>query len=111
MTELASIERKLKNKILVPVGGGKDSVVTLEILKRADKDISCFVLNPTKTAKKIMKIARCQKPIIVERNIDKSLLELNRKGFFERPHPFFCLFSFFEYFDSGNFRFKIYCFF
>jgi hypothetical protein len=76
------------NRILVPIGGGKDSVVTLEILKKAEKHIQCFSLNPTEAALKIMRIAGCENPIIVRRTIDKKLLELNRKGFLNGHTPF-----------------------
>ncbi len=86
-----------KDEILVPVGGGKDSVVTLESLKRtlgrshtgeAGKANRCFSLNPTEAAQKIMKIGGCEKPIIVRRKIDKKLLELNQKGFLNGHTPF-----------------------
>jgi len=73
---------------LVPVGGGKDSVVTLELLKKNKKDILCFSLNPTDAAKRIMRIAGCRRPIIVERKIDGKLLQLNRKGFLNGHTPF-----------------------
>jgi len=82
-------KRVLKvNRILVPIGGGKDSVVTLELLKKAGKNINCFSLNPTKAAQKIMKIGKCSNSIIVERKIDPKLLELNRKGFLNGHTPF-----------------------
>jgi hypothetical protein len=77
----------VENSVLVPIGGGKDSVVTLEILKKAGEHIQCFSLNPTEAALKIMKIA-CQKPIIVRRTIDEKLLELNRRGFLNGHTPF-----------------------
>ena len=79
---------ELKRQVLIPIGGGKDSIVTLEILKKAKKPISCFSLNPNKISKKIMNIAGCKKPIIVKRKIDKRLLELNRKGFLNGHTPF-----------------------
>ena len=79
------------NKILVPVGGGKDSAVTLELLSDFSKkkaEIRCFSLNPTDAAKKMMKLAGCKKPVVAERKIDKLLLELNRKGFLNGHTPF-----------------------
>ena len=79
---------KLGQRILVPVGGGKDSVVTLELLKKAKKNINCFSLNPTDSAKKIMDAAGCKNPVIIERKIDKRLLELNKKGFLNGHTPF-----------------------
>ena len=75
-------------KVLVPVGGGKDSVVTLELLKKAKKNIQCFSLNPTKAAQKIMKIGGYKKPIVVRRKIDEKLLELNQRGFLNGHTPF-----------------------
>ncbi|MBZ9571942.1 hypothetical protein KJA15_01210 [Patescibacteria group bacterium] len=79
---------ELRNRVLVPIGGGKDSIVTLEILKKARKNITCFSLNPTKASRKIMRIAGCKKPIIVRREIDKKLFELNRQGFLNGHTPF-----------------------
>ena len=76
------------SQILVPVGGGKDSAVTLEILKKNKKQINCFSLNPTEATKKIMEIAGCKNPIVVRRKIDKKLLALNRRGFLNGHTPF-----------------------
>ena len=77
-----------RSDILVPVGSGKDSVVTLETLKKAKKDIQCFSLNPTEAAERITKIAGCRSPIIVQRKIDEKLLKLNRQGFLNGHTPF-----------------------
>lgn len=83
---------KLGNRVLVPIGGGKDSVVTLEILKNLLTDgwkkINCFSLNPIKPAQKVMKMAGFKNPIIVRRKIDKKLLELNQKGYLNGHTPF-----------------------
>jgi hypothetical protein len=86
--QLPRCEGKLDSKVMVPLGGGKDSIVTFELLKKAKKDIACFSLNPTGATRKIMKIGRCKNPIIVQRKIDKKLLELNRKGFLNGHTPF-----------------------
>lgn len=93
-------------KVLVPIGGGKDSVVTLELLKKVKKDINCFSLNPTKAAKKIMKIAGCKKPIIVRRKIDKKLLELNKKGFLNGHTPFSAYLAFLSILVATIFEYK-----
>ena len=86
--EMSCYREELKEKVLIPIGGGKDSIVTLEILKKAKKEINCFSLNPIPAAKKIMKIGKCKGAIIVKREIDKKLLELNRKGFLNGHTPF-----------------------
>jgi len=85
---LKIIFNNLGRGILVPVGGGKDSAVTLELMKKAGKGVQCFSLNPTGAALKTMKVAGCKKPIIVRRKIDKKLLELNRRGFLNGHTPF-----------------------
>jgi len=105
---------KLKDRILVPVGGGKDSVVTLELLRKTKRKIVCFVLNPTKVAKKLIKIAimrlskppDCEGQIIIKRNIDKKLLELNRKGFLNGHTPFSAYLSFLTILSAVLFDFK-----
>ncbi len=83
-----STNKKKGDGVLVPVGGGKDSAVTLELLKKAEENIRCFSLNPTDAALKIMKVGDCKNPIIVRRKIDEKLLELNRKGFLNGHTPF-----------------------
>jgi len=119
-----------KEKVLVPVGGGKDSIVTLELLKNGMRKalaqplasrnsnvpmpIACFSLNPTEAAKKIMKmastgspqVAGCKHPIIVERKIDKKLLELNRKGFLNGHTPFSAYLAFLSVLCAVLFNYK-----
>ena len=101
-----------KNRALVPVGGGKDSVVTLEILSsyaKASEDkekIRCFSLNPTEAAKKIMKMAGFNNSIIVKRTIDPKLLELNRRGFLNGHTPFSAYLAFLSVLLAAIFDFK-----
>jgi len=97
---------KIKNNILVPIGGGKDSIVTLEILKREKKDIKLFSLNPTKTTKEVIKTSGLKNPIIVERQIDKKLLDLNQKGFLNGHTPFSAYLAFLTYLVSLIFDYK-----
>jgi hypothetical protein len=79
---------KISEKIMVPMGGGKDSAATLEILKRAEKDLVCFALNPAKNTKKIIKMAGCKNPVFARRQIDPKLIELNQKGYLNGHTPF-----------------------
>ena len=82
------LEKDLKNRFIVPIGGGKDSIVTLELLKQAEQDINCFALNPNPTINKVIKTGKCLNSIIVQRTIDKKLLALNRKEFLNGHTPF-----------------------
>ncbi|MCD6550497.1 hypothetical protein J7K24_03055 [bacterium] len=99
-------QEKLKNRVLIPIGGGKDSPVTVEILKKAKKQIGCFSLNPTPAAKQIIKIAGCKKPIIVERKIDPKLFTLNQKGFLNGHTPFSAYLAFLSVFLAIIFDYK-----
>jgi hypothetical protein len=94
------------NKILIPIGGGKDSIITLEILKKNKKGINCFSLNPTSAAEKIIKASGCKNPIIAERKIDRKLLELNQKGFLNGHTPFSAYLSFLGIFCATLFNYK-----
>lgn len=95
----------VKNRALVPVGGGKDSALTLELMKKAKTGFSCFSLNPTDNAKKIMKRAGC-KIIVAERKIDKRLLLLNQRGFLNGHTPFSAYLGFLSVLLAGLFGFK-----
>ncbi|HTK03610.1 MAG TPA: hypothetical protein VL401_02465 [Alphaproteobacteria bacterium] len=79
--------------ILVPVGGGKDSSVTLEILNKNFKNVSAFFLNPSVASMKTADISEVNK-VVVERYIDKKLFDLNKQGFPNGHTPFTALLSF-----------------
>lgn len=77
---------------LIPIGGGKDSIVTLELLKNYDN--KCFAINP-----KQVHLDCCEEVELysVKRTIDKNLLELNEKGFLNGHTPFSALVAFVSY--------------
>jgi len=76
------------DKTMLPIGGGKDSAVTLEIFKRSGKKMVCFALNPSKDSRAVMAAAGCDNFIAVKRTIDKKLLKLNRQGYLNGHTPF-----------------------
>ena len=100
------VKNSFKNRYLVPMREGKDSIVTLEKLKKQKKEINAFVVNPTKACKDVLKIAGIKNPIIVERKIDKTLLELNKKGFLNGHTPFTAVLSFLSVFCAVLFNYK-----
>jgi len=87
-------QRRLRNCYLVPVGGGRDSIVTLEFLKKRGKEINSFLVNPTKAAKTVVKVSGTKNPIVVERTIDPKLLALNKRGYLNGHTPFTSVLSF-----------------
>ena len=86
--EIVIFPKKGKNRVLLPIGGGKDAIVTYEVLKQAGQNIRPFVLNPKKEQFAILRIADEKNPVIVQRTIDPELLELNRKGYLNGHTPF-----------------------
>lgn len=79
---------------LILVGGGKDSVVTLDMLSTLSKRKNVMMLNPTVAAEKSSQIARFRDPIIINRTIDKRLLQLNEQGYLNGHTPFSAYLSF-----------------
>jgi hypothetical protein len=103
-------KRLPQNNVLLPISGGKDSLVTLEILKTTKKKLGLFSLNPTKAAQKIMKIRGGQKPIIIRRKIDEKLLELNEKGYLNGHTPFSAYLAFLSILAAVIFNYKFIAF-
>lgn len=86
----------LSNSYIVPVGGGKDSAVTIELLKAAGKDIIPFILNPRGASIETIKTAGFNEAdiIIVNRKIDNELIKLNEKDYLNGHTPFSALLAF-----------------
>lgn len=81
---------------LIPVGGGKDSNVTLELLKNQDN--TCFIINPKGANILCAKIAGYgDNTITVKRVIDKKIIELNSNGFLNGHTPFSAIVAFVSY--------------
>ena len=82
------------NKFLIPIGGGKDSAVIIEILKRKGNYLGAFVLNPTPIQLKMAQKGKIQEIIKVRRKLDPLLFELNKKGFLNGHVPFSAFLAF-----------------
>jgi len=87
---------------IIPVGGGKDSVVSLEILGGTNGNIP-LILNPRDASKgTVMKMGLYYDSIVeVHRTIDPVLLELNAKGFLNGHTPFSALLAFVSILAAG----------
>ncbi|MCB2208800.1 MAG: UDP-N-acetylmuramoyl-L-alanine--D-glutamate ligase [Bacteroidetes bacterium] len=83
-------------QVVVPVGGGKDSVVTLELLKKSGLQIIPMALNPREAIVKTIETAGfgMHDSIVVKRTLDPLMLELNAKGFLNGHTPFSALLAF-----------------
>lgn len=85
-----------KNRVLVPVGGGKDSAVTLELLRAGNMELIPFIINPRGASiDSVLKAGYREDEIFsVRRDIDKQLLRMNADGFLNGHTPFSALLAF-----------------
>ncbi len=78
---------------LVPVGGGKDSVVSMEVLK--DEDVTIYRINKDATVEHVLAAAeREYKNCFVNRRLDPRILEMNKRGFLNGHIPFSAVVAF-----------------
>jgi hypothetical protein len=83
-------------KVLVPIGGGKDSVVSLEVLKKGNFEIIPMMMNPGAASVRTVNNSgfSLEKSLIIKRFLDASLLEMNEQGFLNGHTPFSALLAF-----------------
>ena len=72
------IELKRKDRSLLGVGGGKDSIVSAELLKKNNEEFSAFTLGEHEIQEKIVSLLGVPK-ISVKRIVDPLLFELNKR--------------------------------
>lgn len=82
---------------LIPIGGGKDSNVTLETLDIDHARDLVAIVNPKYVTRKCAELAGFQDAQIVEveRKIDEGLLALNQRGFINGHTPFSSVLAFY----------------
>lgn len=89
--EIADVEG-----VMVPVGGGKDSAVTLELLKAQGEAITPFTMNAIPASIRTIEQAGFQvaDSLNVQRKLDPALLQLNAQGYLNGHTPFSALLAF-----------------
>lgn len=100
--ELESCKQEELTGTLIPVGGGKDSTVTLELLKDWKDDNYCLMIGGKEPSIQCANIAGYDdsKIIDVTRTIDANLIELNKEGYLNGHTPFSALLAFLSYFTA-----------
>ena len=78
---------------LIPIGGGKDSTVTLELLKNYDNKY--FIINPKQVHYDC--IDNKDNICSIRRTIDPGLIELNKEGYLNGHTPFSAIVAFISY--------------
>lgn len=88
--------RSISQGVLVPIGGGKDSVVTLDLLRRAGLPVYGYIINPRGATVNTAGAAGLGEGRVmsVRRTLDPNMLELNRRGYLNGHTPFSALVAF-----------------
>lgn len=80
---------------LVPIGGGKDSSVSLELLRKSGENIKCFIINPRGATLNTVSAGGMEENlIVVRRTLDKNMIELNKCGFLNGHTPYSAIVAF-----------------
>lgn len=90
------LARSISQGVLVPIGGGKDSVVTLDLLRRAGLPVYGYIINPRGATVNTAVAAGLDEGRVmsVRRTLDPNMLELNRRGYLNGHTPFSALVAF-----------------
>ena len=84
--------------VLIPIGGGKDSCVTAELLKEEKENNLCLIIGGKDPSVKSAKIAGYKNKIVyVKRTIDKNLIRLNEQKYLNGHTPFSSIIAFLSY--------------
>ncbi len=86
--KFTKIERETKERAIIPIGGGKDSLVSYELLRDVFPDSSLFSMNPIKASRVILDKHR-DNSIVLKRELDlEKILDFNRRGYLNGHIPF-----------------------
>ncbi len=80
--------------LLIPIGGGKDSVVTLEIFKSYKDDTLPFLMNAPVASYDCIREAGFDSYLKATRKFDKRLFDLNELGYLNGHIPFSAVLGF-----------------
>ena len=80
---------------LIPVGGGKDSSVSLELLREYKEENFPYIINPRGATTESAKAAGLSdKTVCVTRTLDPEMLRLNKEGYLNGHTPFSAVVAF-----------------
>lgn len=84
---------------IIPVGGGKDSTVTLELLKEHKENNYCLIIGSKEPSMKCAQIAGYEDDEIIEisRTIDENIKRINSEGYLNGHTPFSAMLAFLSY--------------
>lgn len=99
------VKFRAKDRAIVPFGGGKDSIVTAELLKNNKDDFTLFSLNTSRVQRQAAGITG-KKTIIIKRELDEGLFKLNKAGVYDGHIPITAVYSFVSLLASVLYNYK-----
>ena len=98
-----------KNRALVPLGGGKDSCVVVEKLKNQQVNFDLITLGDSQIHREVTKVSG-KKRLIIERQMDQQLLELNLLGAYNGHVPISSIYAWVSILAAAlyNYRYLIF---
>ena len=93
--DFVPVDVPFEEKTLVPIGGGKDSVVTLELLRK-EMPVIPLIMNPRGATVNCAEAAgyAMDGVAVINRTLDPTMLRLNNEGFLNGHTPFSALLAF-----------------
>ena len=88
-----------ENRLLVPIGGGKDSLASVSLLSQTKDQKFYLLMNPTQAAIDSTKSASgkySEQTVFIKRVIDPTLITLNKKGYLNGHTPFSAMLAFYS---------------
>ena len=81
---------------LIPIGGGKDSACTIELLKKSGLKLKTYIINPRGATLETVRVSglSIDDSIHAGRTLDRRMLELNQEGYLNGHTPFSALVAF-----------------
>ncbi len=85
-----------KEGCLIPIGGGKDSACTIEMLKKSNHTLKTYIINPRGATLETVKAAglSMDDSIHARRTLDARMIQLNKEGYLNGHTPFSALVAF-----------------
>lgn len=85
-----------KKGCLIPIGGGKDSACTIEMLKKSTHPLKTYIINARGATLKTVEVSglAMEDMIHARRSLDARMLTLNKEGYLNGHTPFSALVAF-----------------
>lgn len=99
-------DKKYKNRSLLTIGGGKDSIVTGEYLIEQNQPFDVLLIGDSYIQQKVSKLMG-KTPIVIKRELDPKLFELNKnEGSFNGHIPISVVYAFLSLFAGALYDYK-----